>query len=338
MARIFTEGWELGANLWDTPSTFTVTSSTVRTGAYALDFQYSSTMWTTLPGEYIELYVRVAGYRTSYAGSYYGIFSLGYATGGSYYPHANLWWNGTSVYICHGDWNEVTYVCSPKMAYTGKWHVFEFHYILDNSSGLAELRVNGQDGGYYSGNTNTSNPSYTAINAVGIRGNSSYAGRIDDIAINDTTGSYNNSWVEDGRIVSLTPNGNGDSSQWVGSDADSTDNYLLVDEVPVNTSDYVDEDTSGEKDLYAVSDWAVGTVLGIHQVYLDAYAQNPSGSSVMELGIKTGGSEYWETVPVMSTSWVKRTTVSGWPINPQTTSAWTTTDLDSVQIGQRMQS
>ena len=73
-------------------------------------------------------------------------------------------------------------------------------------------------------------------------------------------------------IETLYPNGNGNANQFVGSDGDSTNNYLLVNETgaPV-TSSYVADSTSGHQDMYALTDLvtSAGTVLGVcHSAYL----------------------------------------------------------------------
>jgi hypothetical protein len=63
------------------------------------------------------------------------------------------------------------------------------------------------------------------------------------------------------------------ANAWVGSDADSTNNYLLVDEVgaPV-TTDYTGSPTSGAQDLYTLTDLTKsGTIVGVcHQAYAAA--------------------------------------------------------------------
>src|SRR5688572_2169742 len=73
---------------------------------------------------------------------------------------------------------------------------------------------------------------------------------VDDLAVNDTTGSFQNSWCGEGKVIALRPNGDGDNSQWTGSDGNSTDNYLLVDETPPDSADYVQSNTNNQIDDY----------------------------------------------------------------------------------------
>ena len=61
----------------------------------------------------------------------------------------------------------------------------------------------------------------------------------DDLYICDGTtvpGEPVNDFLGDVRVDTLYPNGNGNSSQWVGQDANSTDNYLNVDDTLLPTT------------------------------------------------------------------------------------------------------
>ena len=78
--------------------------------------------------------------------------------------------------------------------------------------------------------------------------------RFDDVYLVDTS-APNGDFLGDVRVAYLAPNGNGASSQFVGSDLNSVDNYLLVDEVPANDdTDYVQSDVLNNIDTYALAD------------------------------------------------------------------------------------
>src|SRR3990167_3152927 len=55
----------------------------------------------------------------------------------------------------------------------------------------------------------------------------------DDVAINDSTGSFQNSYPGEGEIIHLRPNAAGDANQWrkANGDPGDSDNYTLVDEI-----------------------------------------------------------------------------------------------------------
>ena len=82
------------------------------------------------------------------------------------------------------------------------------------------------------------------------------------------------SFLGDITVETLYPNGDGAANQWLGSDGNSTSNYLLVNETgaPVTTS-YTGDSVSGHRDLYTLTDLVAttGTVVGVcHQAYAAA--------------------------------------------------------------------
>lgn len=126
----------------------------------------------------------------------------------------------------------------------------EIHFKLDDTVGEIEVKLNGSAAFTFSGDTNPAALSDVAriyFSNVGPSTNQ----YIDDLAINDTSGSVNNSWIGDEVGVLLKPNGNGGASDMTGSDGDSTDNYLLVDDFPHDSdATYIAAATTGLKDLF----------------------------------------------------------------------------------------
>lgn len=103
---------------------------------------------------------------------------------------------------------------------------------------------------------------------------------VDDFLLVDNTGPapYNGP-LGDCSIETIRPDGNGASSAWVGSDGNSVDNYLLVDDIG-SSVDYVGTSTVGARDLYALGPLvsaAAGNVLAV-QVELYA-AKSDSGAA-----------------------------------------------------------
>jgi hypothetical protein len=92
----------------------------------------------------------------------------------------------------------------------------------------------------------------------------------------------NSGFPRDAFIFGLIPNGNS-SSQLVGSDADSTDNYLLVDDRPMDDATaittYVEETTTpGNRDIYELENvsargFVAADIASIVTVELNAVAQ-----------------------------------------------------------------
>ena len=153
----------------------------------------------------------------------------------------------------------------PNIAIIGTWHYIEVKVKIADSGGTIELRQDGVTRLSYAGDTQNGG----VANVDRIAWSSRINGlnyRIDDIYILNEQGSLNNDFLGDTRCYPLYPNGNGNYSQLVGSDGNSTDNYLLVDESPAPSSaDYVGSATPGDKDTYTFEDMpvSVGTVRGV---------------------------------------------------------------------------
>ena len=83
----------------------------------------------------------------------------------------------------------------------------------------------------------------------------------DDVYLMAGTGDE---FLGDCTVATLLPTGNGFVNQFVGSDGNSTDNYLLVDEQPPSSTDYVGSATTGQQDLYTLTNLTgSGTVLAV---------------------------------------------------------------------------
>lgn len=70
----------------------------------------------------------------------------------------------------------------------------------------------------------------------------------------------NSGFPDDGYIIGLSPNGSLlGSIQLAGSDGNSIDNHLLVDDVPANDAEYVETATSGDRDLYELENFPLSS-------------------------------------------------------------------------------
>lgn len=217
------------------------------------------------------------------------------------------------------------------------WTVIEIYFKCVNASdGRLVVKYDGITVFDYTGNTNPSGyaaPSWVAF-ATGTA--ASAAARVDDLAVNDTTGSVNNSWVGDGSIALILPNANGDSSQFVGSDGNSTDNYLLVDDNPANdATDYVSTTTSSQKDLYNLQSMPAllaGGEIKTVQPFFIGIRMDAGVASALKAGIKSGTTESWGDDKTLTTSYaLYRGTIH--EVDPNTGAAWTESAVNALQAG-----
>jgi hypothetical protein len=119
---------------------------------------------------------------------------------------------------------------------------------------------------------------------------------LDDFVVLDTSGSVNNAFLGDTRVEAILPDGNGNSSELVGSDGNSVDNYLLVREVPPDGDvTYVESSTPGDEDTYAYSP-VLSTSGAVHGVQVCLYARktdaNPRSIAARQrlAGVEVAGS------------------------------------------------
>ncbi len=144
-------------------------------------------------------------------------------------------------------------VSSPTALYINNWHHIELRIAVVNSTAADEcvVKVDGIEVINEIGK-DTQAQSTSNIEKVSFSMDSELAVLVDDFYVLDTNGSYANDFIGTrARIEALRPNGNRLFNDFVGSDADSTDNYLHVVE-PAADDDvsYVESSTVGDKDSY----------------------------------------------------------------------------------------
>lgn len=217
---------------------------------------------------------------------------------------------------------------------TGVEYYIEFKATINNSTGAAEVRVNGASVVTLSSIDTQRTGSAQASNiSIVFSGDANAANvDIDDLVICDGAGSANNTFLGDRRVDAYLPSGNGNSSQLTGSDGNSTDNYLLVDEAaPNGDTDYVETSTSGQKDTYAFTDMThtPATISGV-QVCLTARKDDAGARSVAAV-TRSGGSDTDGATQALGTSYAVYREVR--ETDPNTSAAWTKTNLNSAEFG-----
>ena len=210
------------------------------------------------------------------------------------------------------------------------WFYLELQCKVANApDGFVWVRVNGADVPVLTvSGVDTQAGSGALYDEVDINSAGSTTNGVDDIYIMAGPGD---AFLGDCVVETLYPTGNGTVNNWVGSDGNSTDNYLLVDETPANTTDYVGADPSGTKDLYNFGNLALsGDVLAVcHNV-----VAQKSDAGAKQLYIVSRGA-----VDTRSPAITLTTTFVGEPyqwvqtVNPETGVAWTAAEVNALQAG-----
>lgn len=210
------------------------------------------------------------------------------------------------------------------------WHDIQFRATIADAGGVFQARIAGLGTNEinFSGDTKNGGTN-TTIDKLVLEEITSNVG-FTDLVICNTTGSYNNTWTGEVTVRTLTPDGNGNTSQMVGSDANSTDNYLLVDELPLSTADYVGSATSGQGDTYTMTDLPGSPT--VYAVQVNAHiVKTDAGVVAGKIRVRSGGTTY---ASGSKTPLVTYATVSEiYETDPATAAAWTYTNVNAMEAG-----
>jgi hypothetical protein len=229
----------------------------------------------------------------------------------------------------------LTGVIAPNVLHQNRWSYVEVRVVFDNSTGIIECRINGQEVINATG-LDTLEGSSTDINTVRFAGgtgngfgNTDAAEQwlIDDIYVDTTT------FHGPIKIDALFPTAEAGTIDFTPSTG--SDNSALVDENPRNDdTDYNSSaDTPGNKDLFVASNMSV-VVDGIIGVQITNDAKLDAAGSIGLQSIVFNGSTQGtgNVVEVSSTSeYVAVKHI--FEVNPDTAVAWTGSEVNNTDIG-----
>lgn len=227
------------------------------------------------------------------------------------------------------------------------WYMVELFADNGGSPNEVEARLNGSS--FATGAASLAGDVDTIyVGAIDWHTSTAAIFNIDDISINDTAGSVNNSWPGEGKIVAALPTAAGDNAATTGL-------YSYINEVPpsgtaTSGSTMIELDSNGVIADYNVTDTAT---LGIDSYdtitsvqVLARVREEAAGTSSYQLRIKSasggtvtsttaadGGNATARTNPASTTAF-GRMLIS--ETDPDTATAWTptgTNSIDNMQIG-----
>lgn len=225
------------------------------------------------------------------------------------------------------------------------WCYYEFKLKVSSSTsaGDVQIRVNGElvyscSAGLNLYNTQNSNTNIGSLGIYGSGCNGQAASKlyIDDLYICDSSGSTNNTFLGEPGIDTLYPNANGNSSDFMGSDGNQTDNYLLVDDAQeTGDTDYVYDDTVDQIDLYGFDSVISG--VSVYAVSAEICCRkNDAGSRTGRVMCRSGGTNYEGAEFFPSTDYQNFSQI--WETDPNTASAWTETGVNGAEFGVTIES
>ena len=219
---------------------------------------------------------------------------------------------------------------------TDTWYYVELKTQISNSTtDTCIFKVDGQTaltlstGSDTSGST-TNYPSRRIAFPVSVTGGTILY--VDDIYICNDSGSVNNTFLGPVRVDTLRPNGNGNSSDWDGSDGNQVDNYQLVDETTIGGSDYIEAQNVNEKDLFTYSDLSF-SVSAIHGVKVTSVGKKTTSAIRTEKHVCRRSSTDYDASDTLYLPETTSIRSSIWETDPSTGTAWTSTGVNAAEFG-----
>lgn len=204
------------------------------------------------------------------------------------------------------------------------WYYVEAHIVISDTVGVFELKVNGTQVLNLTG-IDTRNAG-TTVNQLNLAGNGICF--LDDMYVNDTTGTVNTAYSGDIRISAYIPNADGTTSGMTLSTG--TSHFAVVDERPPNTSDYAYGTGTTEVDTLNVPNTV--SVATVQAVTLWLYAaKSDAGAGNIATVLKSSATTDTGTDQALSTSYAYYYKVYNQDPNGPTN--WTASAVDSMEIG-----
>lgn len=208
----------------------------------------------------------------------------------------------------------------------GTWVYLELKVTINDTTGAYEFRLNGVSE-FSATNVDTRNGGTSdVVDTVSLGG---YNGYFDDLYICSTSGSANNDFLGDCRIDTIMPTGDGNYSQFTPSTG--TAHWSLVDEKPTNTTDYVSDATSGDRDSYTFPDLSGLSSQTVYGVQINAYSQkSDAGARSLGTMARLSGTDSDGASVALPTSW---SFISQIYETDPASAAWTESNVNAAEFG-----
>lgn len=209
---------------------------------------------------------------------------------------------------------------------TGQWVYIEVHLIPANTGGVFDLRVNGVSVVSFSGDTTDGDALCWGFE-LRANVNPTYW---DDVVYNDASGTVNNSWPGQPRLIALRPAGAGLSTQMARGGLDLGANWRQARNDSHDLA-FVQSATVGQKDTYALetADLPAGAV--ITNVIAQVRARVEAGSGTLKVTANSNGTESQGATETLGAGW--KFYQHCMALNPADSLAWEEADLTTLQAG-----
>lgn len=208
------------------------------------------------------------------------------------------------------------------------FYYIELKIVIDNSSGVVQLKINTVDEINVTGQKTQQSGNSSANNFIFHSANSFGAWAIDDLYILDNQGSRNNTFLGDVIVEAISPVATGSNTNWTPTSGSL--NYACAanrDQTLVNTTSTVNaKDTYKCGALSRIGSSIAGTCTNVFTKNSD------STNHTMATVIHAGGSDYngsTQTVSSTGFKWLSNVNET----NPNTSTTWTVSDVNTAEFG-----
>lgn len=204
------------------------------------------------------------------------------------------------------------------------WHYIELEFTIANSGGVLNLYV---DGVLVSSGTYDTLITSTTVSSLYLGPTNSLnigVYLIDDLYITNTP-----SRLGEQRVETLYPSADTAQKQWAASTG--SDNYAMIDETLMSSTDYVVSNTIGNSDLYDFGNLS-SAANTISAVTVNSLAQKDNvGTRAITLPVKSGGSTTDGANTYLSGGYILASRIL--ETDPNTGGAWSTGSVNALQAG-----
>jgi hypothetical protein len=205
------------------------------------------------------------------------------------------------------------------------WGYVEIQATLSATVGTVKVRINGGPTNEINFTGNTEAAAFATFDTVVFQNSFVF----DDIYLADGTGTVNNDFLGNVRVIPLVPAGVGAHAQFTPS---TGSNWSCVDALPIQNTTHVSAASgSGDEDAYALSTlpYNPASVVGVQT---NMSALQSGGTVTGKNLLHVGSSDFVGAAHSVSQSgqlWFGDV----WDKNPSSNAAWTYADIGSLQSG-----
>lgn len=211
---------------------------------------------------------------------------------------------------------------------TNVWYYIEVKYKVDDTTGVVVVKLNGSTTLINLSNQDTQNGGTAVADAIHFFGDTGSNWDFGDIYILATDASPNNNFLGDTRVQMLLPTANGATNDFTPS---AGSNFQNVDDAsPDDDATYNEASNQGDMDLYQFGNLSGSPTVFAVQACL-MVRKDDAGSQVVREKCRTNASNFTGTNVALSTGYTVIREVRN--INPDSSGAWTATEVNDTEWG-----